>query len=213
MNYYWITAGNTDFDRKRMHLQELPYPLIYYSPATAFRHNAPLILPHEHFQVELGVELAVSINKQLFQTNEAEAGQAIAECFCCAGISNYYHLEKIHQPTPRDKGVCEYYSRWWDSANILFKLPPSSAEEMNGLECLVESDNGNKLTFLHLPLHSPDKILSFLSSFTPLFSGTTICLGQGGRIKIAASESSNHRIAIPQLDFKTEVTVILPDAG
>ncbi len=211
MASFWITAGNTKFDRKRMRLKKLSYPLAYYSPATAFGWNTPIVLPSEYSQLGLGVELAVSIKTKLANADKEKAEQAIDEYFCCTGLSNYWHLSRIHKPTPRDKGVCEYYSRWNDSANTLFKLNALSLHQTGGLVCQMESEHGEKLVVNYETDHSASEILSFLSKFTTLFPGTIICLGQAGRLKIPKLKAVQYLITIAQLNFTATAHVQLPE--
>lgn len=204
MNYFWVTVGNTPFERKRFGLEELPYPLACYAPSTAFSHGEErIILPSERSGTEIGFELAVKTDRRLFQADKSGIESAVGRYYLCAGLSNNIHLDKIYAPTIRDKGVCEYYSRWNDNANCLIELPECRWEDLLDSQIRVEAHDEMVLKLEYL--HNPVKILSFLSSFTPLFSNTFICLGQLGRLPV--QEKATYTIKLKTLDFEKTLTV------
>lgn len=199
MKHLWITVGNSDFDRKRLNLANLPYPLASYAPATAIsKGNDNVVLPKNRYKCEIGVELAFKVKHDLFRVDDDIIKESIDGYYLCISLSDYFHLKSIMRPNSRDIGVCEYYSRWNDRSNCLVRLRNFDWKKIQAENKKPVKVNNVLFEAFHYT-QSPHKIAKFLSSFTRLYKDTIICLGQVGRLPY--HESGNNEINVNYLNI------------
>jgi hypothetical protein len=183
-------VGNSAFDRKRLNLKKLPYPLASYAPATAllFDIDKPVLLSRKN-QLKIGFEIAFKVNDDLFMIDEEKVRECIREYYLCMSFYDESHLKKIRQPTERDVGVCEYYARWNDGSNLMFKLHSITASDVKNPK--IDVLFGSKTyCFENHYQHQMEEITSFLASFTKIYKQTFITMGLIGQIDLSDSNST-----------------------
>ncbi len=176
MRTFWITIGNTPASILRSGLNELNYPLAYNTPATAISFTAPNIQVLRN-PVDVLVDLCIEIKREIIPSSRFDAKEAIAGYRLCIGVGEKIFLDPLKAPpNKRDLAVAEYYSRWPNGHNLLSDIWQSSWEELIGAEINLFLGNDKSSGQIEM-LHSPMKVVSFLSEFTTLKEGDVISLG------------------------------------
>jgi len=206
MKYFWITVGNTLYDIKRLGLDVLPYPLLYYSPSTAFKFKkSSIYLSEKHEKVEIGFEIVAKVGSDVYQNRKVDLKKVIESYCLCVGLSTNKYLKEMTDPTDRDIGVCEYYSRWSDNSNLIKDLKCSEWKELHDDKIIVKNSK-NKMEIRINYFHNPIEILNYISSFTPIYKNTYICLGHLDRIQFIENES--YDITVESLGVKKKVGIV-----
>jgi hypothetical protein len=189
VKHFWITVGNSDFDRKRLGLQRLQYPLVSYAPATALRLDihGEAHLPNKNGN-KMGIELAFRVDKDLFMVDKDKVSESIQDHYLCVSFYDRSHLHNIENPTERDVGVCEYYARWNDGANLMRKLEAINSSDV-GKPIIEVQLGGETYCFEDRYLHTPRDITSFLASFTPVNKMSYITMGLIGQVDLPDANS------------------------
>ena len=194
------------YDIKRLGLDVLPYPLLYYAPLTAFTFRKPInYLPKNNEKVEVGFEIVLKVRSTIYQHKDIYFNKMIESYRLCVGLASDRHLKEISNPTNRDIGVCEYYSRWSDKSNWIGEFRCDEWEDLKNDKIIVKNSR-NIIEARINYIHGPNLILNFISSFTPIYKNSYICLGHLARLQFV--ENERYEITIKSLGFHEKIDIV-----
>ena len=136
--------------------------------------------------------------------------------------TNNFHIKemknRIVNLSDQDESDAEYYTRWYDQSNIVSCELPNSRLDADFYQNTLY---GNNLEFEYCNVkinekikyyHSPIDILKFISSFTPVYKGTLICMGNLFRQEFQLKDhnyGTAHVKINDTVHFKVEVEAVI----
>jgi 2-keto-4-pentenoate hydratase/2-oxohepta-3-ene-1,7-dioic acid hydratase in catechol pathway len=180
--HLWLCEANYRSVEEMEGISPRPHMLAYQAPATSLTEGGPVILSPRARKIACSCELAIELERAVYQADDTVAAQAIQGYRVLVGVRDSAPFEEVPDPTPRDEGVCVYYARWADTFNCVGPLVPiARAHDPYNAQMQVEiSGFAPVLTRTGDYLHQAPAVIAALSQFTTLQPGDIVSLGRAG---------------------------------
>lgn len=169
MKTLWVNIAGTDASRKQHNLPKINYPLCFNLPPKSWSMTEGKIVLQPFSQIAC---LYLDI---VFEYKENVEGNEYLLRFYI-GASDAYFINQVMNPSVRDTGVTDYYSRWPEGYNLVSDVIPVLFDELLKKNVKVKSE-GQSFDIQPAFDHSPTQIIQFLSNITSINEGDLISLG------------------------------------
>lgn len=179
--HVWLCEANYRDVERLEGIPIRPHVMAYEAPYTSLTEGGPVQLPARASGIDVTCELAVEVDCEVHEADEATAAGAIRGYRVLAAFRDSSVIEEVVLPTARDHGVCDYYARWGDTFNCLSEL--LQAENPYDGEMTIQIDGFDTVaTSATDYLHRAPAAISALSQFLTLQPGDIISLGRAGEM-------------------------------
>jgi 2-keto-4-pentenoate hydratase/2-oxohepta-3-ene-1,7-dioic acid hydratase in catechol pathway len=182
--HVWLCEANYRDAEKLEGIPARPHVMAYQAPYSSLTVGGPVILPARATAIACTCELAVEIDCEVYEADEASAVAAIRGYRVLAAFRDESPFEEVILPTARDRGVCDYYARWGDTFNCVSEL--ISADQVANLYDAGMSIQVTGYDAVHTSaadyLHRAPAAIAALSGFLTLQPGDIISLGRAGEM-------------------------------